>query len=140
MALAVYAFFWYFVGQILSLKNAKYHVLMFTILMTALVCEIAASIFLIVLQAQLEREAQLSEQMIRMYRASLVSGDLYWLFSVLAHTIFATALWRLSLRFLAALKVGPEDSSTRVKVCFIVQCIAIVICFCLLLWVNWDSS
>ena len=45
VALAVYAFYWYFVGQILSLKNAKYHVLMFSILMTGLVCEIVASIF-----------------------------------------------------------------------------------------------
>ena len=79
-----------------------------------------------------------SEQTIRMYRAGAVFGDLYWLFSTLAHTIFAWALWRLSLRFLAALKVGPEDSSMRVKVCFIAQCIVIVICYCLLMWLGWD--
>ena len=110
-ALAVYAFVWYFVKQILKLKNANYHIFMFTILMTALVGENVGIILNIVARAQEEQETVLSEQTIRIYRSTVVFGNLYWLLCNLAHTIFATKLWSLSLKLLAAVKIGSADSS-----------------------------
>lgn len=55
LALAVYAFVWYFAKQILKLKNANYHIFMFSILMTALVGEIVGIILNIVARAQEEQ-------------------------------------------------------------------------------------
>ena len=72
-ALAVYAFVWYFVKQILKLKNANYHIFMFTILMTALMGENVGIILNIVARAQAEQETVLSEQTIRIYRATFVN-------------------------------------------------------------------
>lgn len=65
-------------------------------------------------------------------------GDLYWLLCNVAHTVFATKLWSLSLKLLAAVKIGSADSSQRVVACFFAQCVAIVICYCLLMWLGWD--
>ena len=91
---------------------------MFTILMTCLVFEIFGIILNIVDRVQAGEENVLSEQTIRIYRVTVTFGDFYWLLSNMAHTIFATKLWSLSYKLLAAVKLVSDDSQRLVIAVF----------------------